>query len=85
MEERGFQFLSDLDEAVLIAEKELEQVTIADEVSDEICEQCGRHMVIKYGPHGRFLACPAFPGAKTQSLILKRLAWPVRNAERILC
>ncbi len=57
-------FYPDLDEAVLIAEKELEQVTIADEVSDEICEQCGRHMVIKYGPHGRFLACPAFPECK---------------------
>lgn len=54
-------FYPDLDEAVKNAEKELEQVTIADEVSDEVCSQCGRHMVIKYGPHGRFLACPGFP------------------------
>lgn len=54
-------FYPDLEEAVQNAEKELEEVKIADEVSDEICELCGRHMVIKYGPHGRFLACPAFP------------------------
>lgn len=54
-------FYPDLDEAVLSAEKELAEVKIADEVSDEVCENCGRQMVIKYGPHGRFLACPGFP------------------------
>lgn len=54
-------FYPDLDEAVKNAEKELKEVEIADEVSDEICEVCGRQMVIKYGPHGRFLACPGFP------------------------
>ena len=51
-------FYPDLDEAVKKAEKELEQVKIEDEVSDEVCDLCGRQMVIKYGPHGRFLACP---------------------------
>ena len=54
-------FYPDLDEAVQTAEKELEEVNIADEVSDEVCELCGKQMVIKYGPHGRFLACPGFP------------------------
>lgn len=54
-------FYPDLEEAVMKAEKELEEVEIADELSDEICENCGRQMVIKYGPHGRFLACPGFP------------------------
>lgn len=54
-------FYPDLDEAVKAAEKELEHVTIADEVSDEVCDICGRQMVIKYGPHGKFLACPGFP------------------------
>lgn len=54
-------FYPDLDEAVKQAEKELPEVKIADEVSDEICDECGRQMVIKYGPHGRFLACPGFP------------------------
>lgn len=57
-------FYPDLDEAVKKAEKELDEVTIADEVSDEVCENCGRQMVIKYGPHGRFLACPGFPDCR---------------------
>ena len=54
-------FYPDLDEAVKAAEKELENVRIEDEVSDVICEKCGRNMVIKYGPHGKFLGCPGFP------------------------
>ena len=54
-------FYPDLDEAVKAAEKELEKVKIEDEVTDVICDVCGRNMVIKYGPHGRFLACPGFP------------------------
>ena len=54
-------FYPDLDEAVQSAEKELAELSIADEVSDEECDLCGRMMVIKYGPHGRFLACPGFP------------------------
>ena len=54
-------FYPDLDEAVQQAEKDLAEVKLADEVSDEVCELCGRNMVIKYGPHGRFLACPGFP------------------------
>lgn len=54
-------FYPDLEEAVTKAEKELEEVEIADELSNEVCENCGRQMVIKYGPHGRFLACPGFP------------------------
>ena len=54
-------FYPDLDEAVSQAELDLEKVKIADEETDEVCENCGRHMVIKYGPHGKFLACPGFP------------------------
>ena len=54
-------FYPDLDEAVIQAEKDLEKVKIADEETDEVCENCGRNMVIKYGPHGKFLACPGFP------------------------
>ena len=57
-------FYPDLKEAVEKAEKELEEVEIADELADEYCELCGRQMVIKYGPHGRFLACPGFPDCR---------------------
>ena len=54
-------FYPDLHDAVKKAEEEIEKTQIQDEVTDEICENCGRNMVIKYGPHGKFLACPGFP------------------------
>ncbi|MCR5310366.1 MAG: type I DNA topoisomerase [Lachnospiraceae bacterium] len=54
-------FYPDLADAVAKAEEEISKVTVRDEESDEICENCGRRMVIKYGPHGKFLACPGFP------------------------
>lgn len=54
-------FYPDFEIAVKNAEKELEKVDIADEVTDVICDQCGRNMVVKYGPYGKFLACPGFP------------------------
>ncbi len=57
-------FYPDLDEAVQNAEKALEKIKIEDEVTDVICEECGKNMVIKYGPHGKFLACPGFPDCR---------------------
>ena len=54
-------FYPDLETAVKKAQEELEKVTIEDEKSEEICSVCGRNMVIKYGPYGKFLACPGFP------------------------
>ncbi|MFI3171593.1 MAG: type I DNA topoisomerase [Eubacteriales bacterium] len=65
-------FYPDLDEAVTIAEKELESVTILDEVTDVVCEECGRNMVIKYGPHGKFLACPGFPDCRNTKPYLEK-------------
>ena len=66
-------FYPDLDEAVLNAEKELAKVKIEDEVTDIVCEECGRNMVIKYGPHGRFLACPGFPECRNTKLYLEKI------------
>ena len=54
-------FYPDLAESVKKAEESLESVKISDEVSDVVCDVCGRMIVIKYGPHGKFLACPGFP------------------------
>ena len=54
-------FYPDLDEAVKTAEKELENVEIRDEESGEMCEECGKPLLIKYGPHGKFQACSGFP------------------------
>lgn len=66
-------FYPDLDEAVKAAERELEQVKIEDEVTDVICEECGKNMVIKYGPHGRFLACPGFPECRNTKPYLEKI------------
>ncbi len=66
-------FYPDLDEAVRAAEQKLDKVEIADEVSDEVCEYCGRNMVIKYGPHGRFLACPGFPECRNTKPLLEKI------------
>ncbi len=57
-------FYPDLEEAVNHAEQALEKIKIEDEVTDTICENCGRNMVIKYGPHGKFMACPGFPDCR---------------------
>lgn len=66
-------FYPDLDEAVQAAEKNLEKVEIADEETDVVCEECGRNMVIKYGPHGRFLACPGFPECRNTKPYLEKI------------
>ena len=66
-------FYPDLEEAVEKAEKELEKVKIEDEVTDVICESCGRNMVVKYGPHGKFLACPGFPECRNTKPYLEKI------------
>ena len=66
-------FYPDLEEAVEKAEKELDTVKIEDEVTDVVCEECGRNMVIKYGPHGKFLACPGFPECKNTKPYLEKI------------
>lgn len=79
-------FYPDLDTAVLKAEKELENVKIADEVTDVICENCGKNMLVKYGPHGKFLACPGFPECRNTKPYLEKIgvACPVCGCEVLL-
>ena len=66
-------FYPDLEATVKKAEKELESVKIEDEVTDVICEECGRNMVVKYGPHGKFLACPGFPDCRNTKPYLEKV------------
>ena len=54
------------------AEGAIGKVKVADEESDVVCERCGRKMVIKYGPHGRFLACPGFPECRNTKPYLEK-------------
>ena len=79
-------FYPDLKEEVDRAEEELEKVSVADEVTDIPCEVCGRNMVIKYGPHGKFLACPGFPECRNTKPYYEKagVACPKCGAEVVL-
>ena len=77
-------FYPDLTAAVKDAEKELESVKIADEVSDQPCEECGRMLVVKYGPHGKFLACPGFPECRFTKPYVEKTSIPCPNCGKEL-
>ena len=66
-------FYPDLAEAIQIAQKELEEVKIEDEVTDVVCEDCGRNLVVKYGPYGKFLACPGFPDCRNTKPFFEKI------------
>lgn len=65
-------FWPSLKEEVDEAKKNLTKIKVADEVSDVICDKCGRNMVIKFGPHGKFLACPGFPECRNTKVLLEK-------------
>ena len=69
-------FYPDFEEALKAAQEELEKVEIADEVTDVVCEECGRNMVIKYGPYGKFLACPGFPDCRNTKPHYEKIGVP---------
>lgn len=79
-------FYPDLATAVQVAQEELEKVKIEDEVSDVICDLCGKNMVVKYGPHGKFLACPGFPDCRNTKPYLEKIgvACPTCGKEVVL-
>lgn len=64
-------FYGPFESALDNAHKDIEEIEIEDEVSDEVCEQCGRNMVIKWGRYGKFLACPGFPDCRNAKPLLK--------------
>jgi DNA topoisomerase-1 len=66
----GLFYLS-LKKMLIIADKEIEQVQLPEEVSEVKCEKCGRNMVIKMGRFGKFLACPGFPECKNTRALLE--------------
>ncbi len=57
------EFYGDFEQDLQNAEKALDgtRIKVPDEVSEEICPECGRHLVVKSGRFGRFLACPGYP------------------------
>ncbi|AEG14582.1 DNA topoisomerase I [Desulfofundulus kuznetsovii DSM 6115] len=69
-------FYGPFQETLARAEEEIGQVTVSDEVSEEICEQCGRNMVVKMGRYGKFLACPGFPECRNTRPLLEPTGVP---------
>ncbi len=63
------------------AEDEIGLVQVADEVTEEVCEQCGRNMVIKMGRFGKFLACPGFPECRNTKPLLEPIGVPCPRCE----
>ncbi len=66
-------FYNPLRKDIDFAESKVSKVTIEDEVTDEICEKCGSHFVIKNGRFGKFLACSGYPECKNTKAIVERL------------
>jgi DNA topoisomerase-1 len=66
-------FYGDFHKYLAKAEEEVDKIEIKDEVSDVLCENCGRNMVIKNGRFGKFLACPGFPECKNTKPILDEI------------
>ena len=58
------EFYPKLKEELVSAENNLEKISIKEEVTEEKCEKCGANLVVKYGPYGKFLACPNFPNCR---------------------
>ncbi len=68
-------FYSGFHQEMIDAEVALEgkRIKVPDEVSDEICDLCGKQMVVKIGRFGRFLACPGFPECKNTKPIVEKM------------
>ncbi len=67
-------FYGEFEKELEAADKNItgEKIVLQDEVTDVICEKCGRNMVIKHGRYGKFLACPGYPECKnTKRLVTK--------------
>lgn len=67
------EFYEPFAKELAIAEEKIGPVKIEDEVSDEICEKCGRNLVIKMGRYGKFLACPGFPECSNAKPLLEKI------------
>ena len=73
-------FMVDLEKA----DEEIGHIQVADEVTDEICEQCGRRMVKKFGRYGKFLACPGFPECRNTKPLLEPTGVPCPRCDGML-
>ncbi len=66
-------FYKDFEKRLTVAEEEMKEVELEDEIADEDCELCGKHMVYKFGRFGKFLACSGFPDCRNTKPIVKEI------------
>ncbi|AZN40843.1 type I DNA topoisomerase [Paenibacillus albus] len=64
-------FYTSFEKRLEVAEEEMKEVELQDEISDELCEKCGKHLVYKMGRFGKFLACSGFPDCRNTKPIVK--------------
>ena len=69
-------FFTPFEQTLQEAEAKIGRVELPEEESDEVCDRCGRRMVIKHGRFGRFLACPGFPECRNTKPLLEKLGVP---------
>lgn len=69
------EFYPNFEKEVNKAHEEIDKVEIPDEVTDEKCEKCGANLVVKYGPYGKFLACPNFPDCRFTKQYIERTGY----------
>ncbi len=67
------KFYKEFYKELKIAEEEIDEIEIKDEISDVICEKCGKNMVVKNGRFGKFLACPGYPDCKNTKAIVETI------------
>jgi len=65
------EFYAPFEKTLKSAEEKVGKIEIQDEVSDVVCELCGRNMVYKQGRFGKFLACPGFPNCRNTKAIVE--------------
>ncbi len=80
IEEKGIRwqkvvedFYRPLETMIEQAEKSMEKIEIEETKTDEICELCGKNMIIKHGRYGKFLACPGFPQCRNTKPFLEKV------------
>lgn len=70
-------FYGPFEKLLKYAEEDIGEMEIKDEITDVICDKCGKNMVIKHGRFGKFLACPGFPECRNTK--------PIYNETGAIC
>lgn len=77
------EFYESFEKRLVFAEEEMKEIEIEDEVSDEICEKCGKPLVYKLGRFGKFLACSGFPDCRNTKPIIKDIGVTCLNVMKV--